>query len=150
MPSSSYDEPVGASETVLIVEDDSAVRRMYRTALGFAGFDVIEAHDGCRPSTFSIRRTADIVILDLILPTLERPRPCSRRSPPTPARDDIPVVIVTGSDMRLDDSRCRASSASPSRRNDLVAAVRTCLASGAPAPVPESFVVPAPFYRADL
>ena len=31
--------------TVLVVEDDQAVRRMYRTALSFAGFDVIEADD---------------------------------------------------------------------------------------------------------
>jgi DNA-binding response OmpR family regulator len=117
-------------ETVLIVEDDAAVRRMYRTALSFAGYDVIEVHDGTAALHILDQRTADIVILDLILPTLsglavqqEIEAHASTRS--------IPVVIVTGSDLRLDDVKVPCILRKPVSPEQLVAAVRTCLTSGA-------------------
>ena len=118
-------------ETVLIVEDDAAVRRMYRTALGFAGYDVIEAHDGTSALYILEQRTADIVILDLMLPTLSGIAVQQEIAAHASTRH-IPVVIVTGSDMRLDHLKVPCILRKPVSPEQLVATVRTCLTSGAP------------------
>jgi DNA-binding response OmpR family regulator len=118
-------------ETVLIVEDDAAVRRMYRTALGFAGYEVIEAQDGTSALHILEQRTADIVILDLILPTLSGIAVQQEIAAHAGTRH-IPVVIVTGSDMRLDHLNVPCILRKPVSPEQLVATVRTCLTSGAP------------------
>jgi two-component system response regulator ResD len=87
-------------ETVLIVEDDAAVRRMYRAALAFAGYDVVEAHDGPAALLVLEQRTADIVVLDLILPTLNGIA-VQQEIAAHASTCHIPIVIVTGSDMSL-------------------------------------------------
>jgi DNA-binding response OmpR family regulator len=117
-------------ETVLIVEDDAAVRRMYRAALGFAGFDIIEAHDGTAALHLLEQRTADLVILDLILPTLSGLAVQQEIAAHATTRD-IPIVIVTGSDMRLDDVDVPCILRKPVTPEQIVTVVRSCLASGA-------------------
>jgi len=115
--------------TVLIVEDDAAVRRMYRTALGFAGYDVIEAHDGPAALHVLEQRTADLVILDLILPTLSGIAVQQEIAAHASTRD-IPVVIITGSDMRLDDINVPCILRKPISPEQLVTTVRSCLTAG--------------------
>lgn len=117
-------------ETVLIVEDDAAVRRMYRTALGFAGYDVIEANDGPAALHVLEQRTTDLVVLDLILPTLSGIAVQQEIAAHAHTRH-IPVVIITGSDMRLDDIQVPCILRKPISPEQLVATVRTCLISGA-------------------
>jgi CheY-like chemotaxis protein len=87
---------------ILVVEDDAAVRRMYRTALGFAGFTVVEAEDGLSALQHLEDRVPDLVILDLMLPTVSGF--IVRQEIAAHARTrDIPIVVVTGSEMNLDD-----------------------------------------------
>jgi DNA-binding response OmpR family regulator len=55
--------------TILIVEDNDDLRRMFRTALHFDGFQVLEAGDGL--TALHILDTVpppDLVLLDLGLP----------------------------------------------------------------------------------
>ena len=115
-------------ETVLIVEDDVAVRRMYRTSLSFAGFDVIEVHDGTAALHVLEQRTADIVILDLMLPTLSGLAVQQEIASHAGTRD-IPIIIVTGSDMRLDDVKVTCILRKPISPELLVTTVRTCVRS---------------------
>ena len=115
-------------DTVLIVEDDVAVRRMYRTALGFAGFDVIEVHDGMAALHVLEQRTADIVILDLMLPTLSGLAVQQEIASHARTRD-IPIIIVTGSDMRLDDVKVTCILRKPISPELLVTTVRSCVRS---------------------
>lgn len=103
---------------------------MYRTALGFAGYDVIEAHDGPAALLVLEQRTADLVILDLILPTLSGIAVQQEIAAHASTRD-IPIVIVTGSDMRLDDIKVPVVLRKPISPEQLVSAVRNCLMSGA-------------------
>jgi DNA-binding response OmpR family regulator len=117
-------------ETVLIVEDDAAVRRMYRAALGFAGYDIIEAHDGPAALLVLEQRTADLVILDLILPTLNGLAVQQEIAAHASTRH-IPIVIVTGSDMSLAGIDVPCILRKPISPEQLVATVRTCLKSGA-------------------
>lgn len=103
---------------------------MYRTALGFAGYDVIEAHDGLAALYVLEQRTADLVILDLILPTLSGIAVQQEIAAHASTRD-IPVVIITGSDMRLDDVNVPCILRKPISPEQLVTTVRTCLTTGA-------------------
>jgi two-component system, OmpR family, phosphate regulon response regulator PhoB len=116
--------------TVLIVEDDAAIRRMYRTALGFAGFEVIEAHDGPAALHLIEQRKTDLVVLDLMLPTLSGIAVQQEIAAHASTRD-IPIVIITGSDMRLDDVKVPCILRKPISPEQLVTAVSTCLTSGA-------------------
>ena len=118
------------AKTVLIVEDDQATRRMYRTALGFGGFEVIEAADGMSALHILDQRRPDIVVLDLMLPMLSGLVVQQEIAAHASTRN-IPVVIVTGSDMGLDHVDVPCILRKPVTPDQLVAAVRNCLASGA-------------------
>jgi DNA-binding response OmpR family regulator len=117
--------------TVLIVEDDPALRRMYRTALGLAGFDVVEADDGLAALHFLDHRTPDLVVLDLMLPTMSGLIVQQEIAAHAHTRN-IPIVIVTGSDLSLDHVDVPCVLRKPVSPEALVDAVRACLASGAP------------------
>jgi len=121
---------VGARETVLIVEDDADLRRMYRAALVMVGFDVIEAHDGLAALQVLDQRTAHIVVLDLMLPTLDGLSVQQEIAAHADTRD-IPILIVTGSTLPLDHLNVPCILRKPVAPDDLVCAVRRCLASGA-------------------
>lgn len=125
-----YHGGVGANGKVLIVEDDPLARQMYRTALTFAGFDIIEAQDGLAALRILDQHTADIVLLDLNLPKLDG-LTVQQEIAAHAHTSDIPVVIVTGSDAPLDHINVPCVLRKPVTGDDLVAAVRRCLAAGA-------------------
>lgn len=117
-------------QTALIVEDDQAVRKMYRTALSFAGFDVIEADDAVSALRSLDQYRVDVVILDLMLPTLSG-LAVQQEIAAHAHTASIPVVIVTGSDMSLDHVNVPCVLRKPVSPDQLVATVRSCLASDA-------------------
>lgn len=120
---------MGARDTVLIVEDDADTRRMYRAALSLAAFDVVEAQDGLSALHILDQRRADIVILDLMLPTVDGLSVQQEIAAHAGTRD-IPILIVTGSTLPLDDVKVPCIMRKPVSPDELVAAVRRCLASG--------------------
>jgi DNA-binding response OmpR family regulator len=84
-------------KTVLVVEDDQAIRAMYRDALRHAGYHVIAVEDGLDALRRIEQAFPDVVILDLMLPRVGgwdvygELRANSRTQ-------GVPVVIVTASD----------------------------------------------------
>lgn len=122
---------MSARRRVLVVEDDAAVRRMYRAALGFAGFDVIESEDGLGALRHIDQYPPDIVVLDLMLPTVSGFIVQQEIAAHAHTRN-IPIVIVTGSDMNLDHLDVPCVLRKPVSPDRLVDAVRSCLQSGAP------------------
>jgi CheY-like chemotaxis protein len=121
---------VAATETVLVVEDDPDARRMYRAALSLAGFDIIEAHDGLAALHVLEQRSANLVILDLMLPTIDGLTVQQEIAAQAGTRD-IPILIVTGSTLPLDDVKVPCILRKPVSPDDLISAVRRCLTSGA-------------------
>jgi CheY-like chemotaxis protein len=119
---------VSARQRILVVEDDPAVRRMYRTALGFGGFIVVEAEDSLSALQQLDEQTPDLVILDLMLPTISGLIVQQEIAAHAHTRD-IPVVIVTGSDMNLDDLDVPCVLRKPVSPDQLVTAVQSCLRS---------------------
>jgi len=77
---------------ILVVEDDSAIRRGVLDALEFAGYEVLEAANGNDGLTQALRSTYDLLLLDLILPghsgfeILKATRE---------ARPTLPVIVLT-------------------------------------------------------
>ena len=81
-----------AQRTILVVEDDAAIRRGLVDALGFGGYTVIECADGDSGLRTALGAEIDLVLLDLVLPgtdgfsILEQVRA---------ARPTLPVIMVT-------------------------------------------------------
>ncbi len=83
---------VSHSRKILIVEDDSAIRRGLADAVAVAGFSAVEAADGKTGLELALTVDCDLVLLDLVLPGgdgLEILREV-RISRPT-----LPVIILT-------------------------------------------------------
>lgn len=78
--------------TVLVIEDDTPIRRGLVDALQFAGYAVLEAADGRRGAVLAIEATIDLVLLDVMLPGRDGFSILDelRRSRPT-----LPVIMVT-------------------------------------------------------
>jgi DNA-binding response OmpR family regulator len=78
--------------SVLIVEDDAAIRRGVVDALRFGGFHAFEAADGEAGLKSALQVDCDIVLLDLALPKLHGLEILKeiRRARPT-----LPVIILT-------------------------------------------------------
>jgi DNA-binding response OmpR family regulator len=86
---------VAEHRLVLIVDDDVALRTMWKTGLRFEGFDVIEAGDGLEALRVIDGHPPDLVLLDLGLPQLDGASVRQEIAAQAVCRD-IPVVIVTG------------------------------------------------------
>jgi len=54
--------------TILVVEDDPAVRRGVVDALTFSGYQVLSAADGAEGKKQALSATYDLLLLDLVLP----------------------------------------------------------------------------------
>ena len=81
-----------ARSTVLVIEDDAAIRRGIVDALAVAGCSALEARDGTEGLALALEAPCDLVLLDLVLPGLgglDILREIRRRRPA------LPVVILT-------------------------------------------------------
>jgi CheY-like chemotaxis protein len=78
---------------LLCVDDDAAVRELYRKILGSFGYDVLVAEDGAHALKLFHPRHIDAVILDYEMPGMkgsEVAAELKRRSP------GIPIIMVSG------------------------------------------------------
>jgi DNA-binding NtrC family response regulator len=76
--------------TILIVDDDAALRRAVSTALGDLGHHAAEAQDGEAALAWLVRNAADAVLLDLRMPGMDGLEALRRIR----ARPDAPPVAV--------------------------------------------------------
>jgi DNA-binding response OmpR family regulator len=113
--------------TILIVEDDAALRTYYRSVLTLEGYVVVTAEDGVTALKQIEEQPVGAVILDLALPRL-RGEDVGREIAAHHAARNIPIVVVTGSDtanLNLDDFACVLTK--PVTAEALIRAVRNCL-----------------------
>jgi len=83
--------------TVLVVEDDHALRELYRVTLMGAGYVVVAVEDGVDALRYIEGHTPNLVLLDLQLPRLDG-RDVQRELASRPETQGIPIVVVTGTD----------------------------------------------------
>ena len=115
-------------QTVLIVEDNPDLRRIFADALFWAGFRVEQADDGVTALHMIENHPPDVLVLDIGLPALDGLSVRDAVAANTET-GDIPVVIVTGTEfmwkLRSGD-RVLQKPVTPDR---LVATIRECLSA---------------------
>ncbi|SRR6266702_696499 len=114
---------------ILIVEDDVDLRRMFRTALVMAGFDVEEAGDGLEALRAIENRPPDLVVLDLVLRALDGVSVQQELAGRAVTRH-IPIVVVTGSTLDTSALEVACVLRKPIVPDELIGTVRKCLGSG--------------------
>jgi signal transduction histidine kinase len=101
-PEAPQEMPAGRGETVLLVEDEDAVRMAARKALSRGGFRVVEARNGEEALQRWRERTAvDLVISDLVMPEM------GGRELATRLRQDDPRLKVLFTSGYTDDASVR-------------------------------------------
>ena len=118
-------------QTILVVEDDQDLRRLFRTALTLAGYEVQEAGDGLEALHKIDHTPPDLVVLDVVLPRMSGLVVQQEIAAHVLTRQ-IPVVIITGSAIELGETGATCLLRKPISPDQLVDTVRKCLASGAP------------------
>ena len=80
------------SNTILVIEDEPAIRRGVVDALRATGYDVAEAADGQQGADEALRRGVDLVLLDLLLPKRDG---LDVLAEVRKVRPTLPVIILT-------------------------------------------------------
>jgi two-component system phosphate regulon response regulator PhoB len=80
--------------TILIVEDEPALRRFMTQLLMREGYDVDVAEDGFQALSLVEEKTPDLVLLDLMLPGMDGFDVC-RRLRARKETAQVPIVVVT-------------------------------------------------------
>ena len=83
------------AKTILIVEDEEAVRELEKFILEQVGYDVMEARDGLEGLTKAEFKRPDLILLDLMMPDVSGGRMFDEMQR-HPATAGIPIVVVTG------------------------------------------------------
>ncbi|MCA1566875.1 MAG: response regulator [Acidobacteria bacterium] len=87
--------PIPAKPTVLLAEDDAAVRRYLEVILRRAGYTVICAANGLEAIKAAMSSKVDVVVTDALMPHLSGHELCRYlRARPHLAR--IPVLLLSG------------------------------------------------------
>jgi CheY-like chemotaxis protein len=116
---------------ILVVEDDPALRELYRSSLRAAGYAVVGVEDGQEALKLVHVGKPRAVVLDLGLPRLSG-REVSKQLRSDATTEHIPVMIVTGSDTSdLDPSHFACVLKKPISPDDLVEAVQKCVTAPA-------------------
>jgi CheY-like chemotaxis protein len=82
---------------ILLVEDQSDLRRLYAEQLAMSGFDVIEAGDGASALASMSDHLPDVVLMDLSLPGIDGWE-ATRRLKSDDRTAHVPVVALTAHD----------------------------------------------------
>ncbi len=86
------------SSTILVVDDDEAVRKVLSFPLERDGYRVLQAADGEEALERFAERPVDLVVLDIMLPKLDGLEVCRQLR----ARSSVPIIMLTARDDELD------------------------------------------------
>jgi CheY-like chemotaxis protein len=115
-------------QTILLVDDDVAVRRPMARFLGFEGFDVAEANNGQEALAYlRTGRGAAAILLDLRMPVMDgwAFRDVQRADP---SIADIPVIVISGADtQRFGELHAAATLEKPVQMSNVVTLLRELL-----------------------
>ena len=139
------------TKRILVIEDDSAIRRGLVDALSFSGYEVLQAAEGGEGLRVALRATYDLLLLDLILPG---PSGFEILQAVRENRASLPVIILTARGEESDRVRGLRLGADdyvvkPFSVRELLARVEAVLRRSAERPDPVSRI-PLPDGIADL
>jgi CheY-like chemotaxis protein len=108
--------------TVLIVDDDPAVRRLAATILKVEGYTVLEAQDGEQGLQVTREQSPDVILMDLMMPRLDG-RGMFHGLEELEERPPVVVVSAYRSDEACRELGAEASILKPFEPEELVDAV---------------------------
>jgi len=121
----------GRGETVLVVEDNAALRRVVMRQLGELGYRVLEAANAAAGLRLMEKESIDLLLTDIVMPGGTDGRELARRA--RQRWPSIKVVFTSGfSEMRLNGdagllSSCMPLLSKPYRKEELASAAREAL-----------------------
>ncbi len=89
----------GATRSVLVIEDEEPIATAVADRLRSEGFDVDIADDGLRGVELCRSRAPDLVVLDLMLPSIDGLEVCRRIRRDT---EEMPILMLTARDTETD------------------------------------------------
>jgi len=109
-------------QRILVVDDDKAIRQLYRAALMLAGFAVDTAEDGVGALRRIDEACPDLIVLDLHLPLIDGLTVLSevRANSET---SSVPVIVVTGADFQHAVTDASALLHKPCEPEELIAVI---------------------------
>jgi two-component system phosphate regulon response regulator OmpR len=87
------------SNKILVVDDDTRIRDLLRRYLAQEGFDVLLAEDGKALTRIMMRETADLIVLDLMMPGEDGLSICRRLRH---GGDLTPIIMLTAKGEDID------------------------------------------------
>ena len=121
-----------SNDKILVVEDDTNIRRILQIQLEADGYTVIQAEDGQVALDILQRETPDLVLLDVMMPNADGFTVC-RKIRENPRHIHLPVIFLTAkisSQERLDGLMQGANDyvTKPYEREELLARVKNMIA----------------------
>jgi two-component system cell cycle sensor histidine kinase/response regulator CckA len=123
----------GGTETILLVEDEEALRNLTRASLEEAGYKVVEAQDGKDALRLMEKKTQhiDLLLTDVAMPNMSGPELAARLQTMMPG---LPTIYTSGnSGNRLDEKRLREAGdvflQKPYPRHELLLAIRQLMSN---------------------
>ena len=89
-----FHEEVDVNKRVLLVEDETDLRKMMKILLELQGYDVIEAADGYEAVEKAVEEDPDLILMDLAMPVMDG-IDSARTIRLHDELIDIPIVAVT-------------------------------------------------------
>ena len=115
-----------ARSTILLVEVDDNLRRLFAIALTLHGYDSIEARNGVEALAILDRKRLEAVVLDLVLPDIDGAS-IRQEIAAHPVNGHLPVIIITDSREPLRHLNPACVLHKPVAPGDVVNAVRRCI-----------------------
>jgi|SRR5580704_15260982 two-component system KDP operon response regulator KdpE len=130
------------SSTILIVDDESQIRRVLRATLTAQGYTTLEAKNGIEAIETARRERPDLILLDMNMPELDGLATCRELR----AGSDVPILMLTVRDAEKDKVRALDAGADdyvvkPFGIEELLARIRAALRRTSSAEVAEVAVV---------
>src|SRR5262245_22403422 len=91
-PQAPAEKPKVSLARVLVVEDDTAIRRGLCDALKFQGYETVEAGDGQAGLDAALGAEVDLVLLDVLMPKMDGFTVLRELRKSKPA---LPVIVLT-------------------------------------------------------
>lgn len=82
-------------QTILIVEDEKALRGLLTQKMRDAGYEVIEAGDGAEGLEFALRKHPAVIVLDIMMPGTDGLSMLQQLRKNIPYGAQVPVIMLT-------------------------------------------------------
>ena len=128
-----------SNATILVVDDESQIRRVLRATLSSSGYDVVEAKDGQEAIEMVLRERPDLILLDVNMPRMSGLEACSKIR----LSFEGPIIMVTVRNSEQDkivalDAGADDYVVKPFAMGELLARIRAALRrSSAEEPLPK-------------